>query len=806
MGWLMDKAGRLAPAPRCPTFRPRLEALEDRRLLNASAVLDAAGNSFRLNVNATGTLTETYLGQTATLATGVLRAHAYRDADGSIGITVVYNLNNGTFAAFDYDHTGGHYLGNNVIDVDKAFDRAGHIQEDVTYSGPTGFVTVEYNSTGAHVVPQGGFYYLLIHPFQDAQGALGEDVSYVTLGPSGPSASLIEYDSAGAHYEGRDIIADRYYDPSGRGFAYDVTYRGDAAVEYTDTAATGLGSSGLFLSAGLPSVVYASKSGCYCDASLSDPTVGHDDSATLQALIDAAPAGRGMVIVIDGPMKLGNVKLRSGITIQGLGGSSYGGSFPASGLIQAPNTDCVFRNFDWASNYNNGNPVTDYSTIVDQDVSVRDLFINGNRGSGSVNNACGGNPDTRYVSGGDGYSNPSKLPISPLTFFGVRNLHVENVFVYDPDTAACLVGYADNYVIQGVRVVSPQVYSQRATPGAITVPLTLIPGAPQGGNIFCAVLLTGSVRNGVVEDVSGYYHGALVGVVTDGLVAGNPAYYPAWYPGPCTDLQVSGLRADVAAQFFVLWSGSDAAGGAFKSLIDRVTVSDMSGALFQGAFVLDGPAQNVGGHGSEVIRGINMSLQCGTYPGSIASIEGAHADTQIEDVTCHIDAATNVGAFVPSLVYVNTNPSPSQLLSFSNVTVSDAVTALDYDLVTLTQNGAGVGGIQDVALSGVTVYRANSPHGVVVHVTGKCQPATLTLSNVLADGVKNVVLLDGGGTPSDLTLAGVTHRNAGGNATVLVDGVTLPRLRASGSNTALLAATVNGGVILSKQTDGTEGA
>jgi hypothetical protein len=219
-----------------------------------------------------------------------------------------------------------------------------------------------------------------------------------------------------------------------------VTYAGDVAVEYRDKAVTGLGSSGLSLSAGLPSVVYASRSGCYCDANLGDPTVGHDDSANLQALIDAVPAGRQLTIVIDGPMKLGNVKLRSGITIQGLGGSSYGDSFPASGVIQAPNTDCVFRNFDWTSNYNNGNPVTDYSTIVDHDITVRDLFINGNRGSGGVNNACGGNSDISYVSGGNGHSKPSKLPISPLIFFGVRNLQLDNLWVYDPDTKSVTLG------------------------------------------------------------------------------------------------------------------------------------------------------------------------------------------------------------------------------------------------------------------------------------------------------------------------------------------------------------------------------
>lgn len=52
----------------------------------------------------------------------------------------------------------------------------------------------------------------------------------------------------------------------------------------------------------------------------------------------------------------------------------------------------------------------------------------------------------------------------------------------------------------------------------------------------------------------------------------------------------------------------------------------------------------------------------------------------------------------------------------------------------------------------------------------------------------------------------LTHLNAGGSASIVVSGVTLPRLRSSGSNTALLASTINGGVILSKKTDGTEDA
>ena len=238
--WLRSLAPRPAsPRPRPAArpraaFRPRLEALEVRQLLNASTAFDAFGNPLRLVVDNAGQLTETYLGQTAPLATGVLRAHAYRDSDGSIGITVIYN----NFTAYDYDHTGGHYLGANIFGVDKAFDKAGHIQEDVTYSSPAGYATFEYTSTAAYQVAQGGFTELLINPFQDSQGNLGEDVTYFPTGAA--TNTLIEYDSTGAHYMGQGAVADRAYDPSGQQFAYDVTYFSpkDYAFEFTSSSAT----------------------------------------------------------------------------------------------------------------------------------------------------------------------------------------------------------------------------------------------------------------------------------------------------------------------------------------------------------------------------------------------------------------------------------------------------------------------------------------------------------------------------------------------------------------------------------------
>jgi hypothetical protein len=198
-------------------FRPRLEALEDRQLLNASAAFDPSGNLLLLVADDSGTLTQNYLGKGATLAHDVLRAHVYRDSTGAFGMTVVYR----NLSAYDYDHTGAHFLGTHILDVDKAYDRAGHVQEDVTYalSGPT-FVTYEYTSFGAHQVATNGLL-LLIHPFQDSKGNLGEDVSYFN---TPLSSALVEYDSSGGHFEGNDIVVDRAWDLSGQQFAYAVVY------------------------------------------------------------------------------------------------------------------------------------------------------------------------------------------------------------------------------------------------------------------------------------------------------------------------------------------------------------------------------------------------------------------------------------------------------------------------------------------------------------------------------------------------------------------------------------------------------
>jgi hypothetical protein len=141
-----------------------------------------------------------------------------------------------------YDHTGGHFLGTNIVDVDKAFDRAGHIQEDVTYEVNGAFSTFEYNDTGGHQITYNTNVYveLLIHPFVDAYGKLGEDVSYFS---SEARNTLIEYDSAGAHFLANDAVADRAWNVQGNNFVLDVVYIAGSAFEYTPKTVIHLGDS-----------------------------------------------------------------------------------------------------------------------------------------------------------------------------------------------------------------------------------------------------------------------------------------------------------------------------------------------------------------------------------------------------------------------------------------------------------------------------------------------------------------------------------------------------------------------------------
>src|SRR5207245_1451490 len=97
---------------------------------------------------------------------------------------------------------------------------------------------------------------------------------------------------------------------------------------------------------------------------------------------------------------------RAGDTIQGFGGGWDGttNTFPATGIMARAKSQCVFTNQNRRSNWNGGSPVFDYSLILDHDITIRDLFINGNWRNGDINSITYGAGETYYTNWADAYS------------------------------------------------------------------------------------------------------------------------------------------------------------------------------------------------------------------------------------------------------------------------------------------------------------------------------------------------------------------------------------------------------------------
>jgi hypothetical protein len=143
MGWLStlfgSKRNRPADRPRSPSFRPRVEELEDRRLLNVSPVFDGHGHFFRLVVHDNGSLTLTGSAGYHVLAkSGVRVAHGFRDARGNLGMDIVYT--NGK--AFEIDSFGARLVGSKILDLSRAYDAFGNSRLEVLVNDGSGFTGI----------------------------------------------------------------------------------------------------------------------------------------------------------------------------------------------------------------------------------------------------------------------------------------------------------------------------------------------------------------------------------------------------------------------------------------------------------------------------------------------------------------------------------------------------------------------------------------------------------------------------------------------------------------------------------------
>jgi hypothetical protein len=208
-------------------------------------------------------------------------------------------------------------------------------------------------------------------------------------------------------------------------------------------------------------IIYLSKAGVLSDASFADPTVGTDQSARIQAILDRA-AVNPITVVADVLCKAANLKIRSGTNIEGMGGAYWGnslipGPYPKYGFILAPTgnpstTASLFRNYNWRSPAtgssgsgggtvvtlygSNSSTVIDWGNLLDKDISIRNVFCWGNRGTATGKASQG--VTTPY----DRRFNTSGQLVCPYTFLGVANLRMENLFTYDSPSFTYFSSYA----------------------------------------------------------------------------------------------------------------------------------------------------------------------------------------------------------------------------------------------------------------------------------------------------------------------------------------------------------------------------
>ncbi len=234
MSWLRDWfAGRtLNSVP--ASFRPRLEPLEDRRLMNVSSVFDSVGRRVTFTVDNSNTLTRYDKTGAHVITHNVLRAHGYRDITGGVGLIIVFQ----NFTAVDINHRGSHALGGNIVDAAKAFDAHGHFVFDITYTMGGGFQTTEFSNTGAHAVAFAGMIAVLVHPYQDRRGKIGREMS---LFDTVSTCTLMQVDSNGTHTLAKNAVADATIKPDGSNFIIDICTINSQWTEITKSGSHVLG-------------------------------------------------------------------------------------------------------------------------------------------------------------------------------------------------------------------------------------------------------------------------------------------------------------------------------------------------------------------------------------------------------------------------------------------------------------------------------------------------------------------------------------------------------------------------------------
>jgi hypothetical protein len=210
--------------------RPRLEALEDRNVMNVSVAFSAAGDMTVVAVYDNGAMVSYDSAGAHLLAdSGIRVAHLFRDPSGQVGLDVV----SAAGAAVEYDSTGAHVLATSgVLDLSRAYRADGDFKLEVLYNDGSGLTgrLVEYTPTSVTLLNTAAYF---ATAYIDAAGQFGLAIGTVD---AVANALVSAADSRGTTtlYNGSFVITqclgdyDEAFDLAGRVFVDVVFNPGNA--------------------------------------------------------------------------------------------------------------------------------------------------------------------------------------------------------------------------------------------------------------------------------------------------------------------------------------------------------------------------------------------------------------------------------------------------------------------------------------------------------------------------------------------------------------------------------------------------
>jgi hypothetical protein len=492
-------------------------------------------------------------------------------------------------------------------------------------------------------------------------------------------------------------------------------------------------------------VVCASRAGMVLDGAT-------DNAPAVQAILDLyGAAGKPLEFVVDGPMVCNTIYLWSRQLLRGTGHAQLIKlPFPNNGLP-------LLMNKHWT---------TTGTTPVENYVTVRDLYIDGNRRNGG----CGvsGSPTP--------YLNALNQVVPSVGFYGVNRFLVENVHIFDsPSYGLHLANCSNGTIVQLSKFLAA--------------------GDTAHGDAVMQL-------NGGCTNIHAY---SLSGSVNDDPIAfnandGNDATSPVATFIPGTVLQGPIVDCSVRGARFVPGPGTI---GHFGRLLSSNPNSYIKDILISGVIAssLDDSGLKIDNFGLPLGNGWydNITLEnctmnlIGTSGSQFLKIDNATIG-RIKVINCHA-VPTVAGANPTGVIWLTSNSSVASL-KVDGLNIEDPSGNLASPAITLA------GALTQVAeIRGFRWNRGTS--------------ATLAVPAISCTGTVNRVHVHGGffdrlssvvgvsaGTTTDVNVTGFTHTNAGGGASVSQSGGTLSRLRSSCADTALLVS----GTIASNKNDGTQDA